>query len=141
MGHTGKYTVRRKDKTYSIDKMDITDLIILKSNLLLDVLDIQNQIDTAIDLEKTGGIKYNRAWIGKAISAAKIKMNDVHKLESILDGVDMQQEIEEYKVEPSGIDMHKILTKAMKGLVPDDIIKVVLERAHGEINRRNGIIW
>lgn len=136
MGYTNKNKVIRKGASYTLDQMSLIDLIILKSNLLLDVLDIENQLELARKLRDDRGTRYNQNWVNKAISAAKIKMVDVHKIEVIVDKLDISDKKEEweYQIDLSDIDLRSILTKAMSGLVPDYIIDITIDRVIDEVN-------
>ena len=129
MAHTGKNIVRLKGETYNLTWMDKDELDLLLLTLKLDVADINNQIE--IDAE--GGNRKGSLWRKSAISAAKIKLNDIKKVNRILEDYSMPNAVTGSTVNLTGVDLEKVLAEIMKDNIPDEIIKMVIDRTYKEI--------
>ena len=87
MPYTNSTTVQHKGTSLDLAAMTRSELEALLSRIKLDVADINEQIDRARTESIEEGIRYDRAWMKNAITASRIKLEDMIKIKNILDKI------------------------------------------------------
>ncbi len=134
MAYTNRLSVKLRDKTYHLDKMGYDELYDLRNRLRLDVADIDNQIEKH-DTDITAGHGRRPLWRNKSVSAAKIKIHDIAKINDVIESLDVSEVVTDRRMDLSNVDLHAILTDAMRGTVTEEKMVLILDRVYAELNR------
>lgn len=87
MPNTNRVTVRHKNKTLDLSTMPREELEYLRTQILLDLHDIEQQVSWAKYQQKADGIEYDHGWMRGALKAARIKEDDISKIDDLLEGM------------------------------------------------------
>jgi len=134
MAYTNRLSVMLRDKTYRLDEMGYDELCDLRSRLRFDVSDIDNQVEKH-DADIKSGHGRRPLWRNKSVSAAKIKIHDIGKINDVIESLDVAEAVTDKHMDLSNVDIHKVLTDAMRGVVTEERMMLVLDRVYAELNR------
>jgi len=134
MAYTNRLSVRLRDNTYRLDEMGYDELCDLRSRLRFDVVDIENQIEK-YDVDIMAGHKRRPSWRNKSVSAAKIKIRDIDKINRVIESLDVAEAVTDKHMDLSNVNIHKILTDAMRGVMSEEKMVLILDRVYAELNR------
>lgn len=85
--HTNKTTIRHKGTILDLSSMTREELEDLRQQINLDLLDITEQISWARYQKDNNHIEYDHKWAKNAVAAARIKQNDIEKIDNALVGM------------------------------------------------------
>ena len=86
MANTDRTTIRYKNNLLDLTTLSREELEMLRTSLYLDMVDVENQVGWARQEEREGG-HLDRSWMKKAIIAAKIKRDDIGKIDALTAGM------------------------------------------------------
>ena len=88
--YTNKITVLYRKKIIDLTTLSSSELKHLRTAINLDMADVEDQIKEARTEYAEHGTVYNAGWMRGAITAARIKHDDIDKISTILQALSTQ---------------------------------------------------
>ena len=123
MPNTNRTTIRYKNKDLDLTTMTRQDLENLRTSIRLDLHDIEQQISWAKYQKKADGIEPNHHWMRGAIKAARIKEDDIKKIDNILEGMPYSLSKAERDIIDLKRAVREFLVNRMLGTELEDMIR------------------
>ena len=92
MTYTNRHMVQHKKNRIDLNDLNRMDIENLRTQINLDLTDIQNQIDWARSDFVLDDVPYDRGWMKSATQAAKIKTIDIEKIDDHLKGMPYEKD-------------------------------------------------
>ena len=113
MAYTNRTTVRYKGNMLDLEKMPRKKLESLRTQINLDLADVENQIGWAKYEKEASGIKYEQDWMKKALAAARIKAGDIEKIDEMLEGMPYEKD----KAAQDIIELKRAINDYLEGTI------------------------
>lgn len=128
MPYTNKTTIKHKRQMIDISTMSSKDLKELRTQMFLDLADIENQVAWKLSDYETDKTPYDRKWMKKATTAAKIKRDDIDKIDELLKSIPESMSKEEYDLR----ELLIVINEYMDGVLSPIVLDELLERLNRE---------
>lgn len=128
MPYTNKTTIKHKRQMIDISTMSNKDLKELRTQMFLDLADIENQVAWKLSDYETDKTPYDRKWMKKATTAAKIKRDDIDKIDELLKSIPESMSKEEYDLR----ELLIVINEYMDGVLSPIVLDELLERLNRE---------
>lgn len=113
MPYTNKTTIQHRKRIIDLTKLSKNELVSLRTQMYFDLADIENQINWAKAKYKKEGIEYSHQWMERAIKAAKIKQDDIPKIQDVIDSMPDEQTAVEDIIMLKGLVRKFIVNRAI----------------------------
>ena len=128
MSYTNVNTVMYNKKKIDLREATQEELKTIRTRLSFDLFDIEEQISWAKSNLETKGTKYDPDWMASAIVAARIKGNDIKKIDKIVSD-------KKYLISDHEANLRELLSTIsdyMKGLLAPVVLDDLIEKLQRE---------